>query len=120
MLPVPNLIAARVVENPTIWDSLTYMLGFFVVLFTLTMLWVICATIGKVLKRPAPEPTSAKPQVVSPPASEDAISPQTLVVIAAAVEAAVGSGRRIVSVRQQNTSWQAAGRNQIQNSHKIR
>lgn len=120
MLPVPNLIATKVVENPTIWDSLTYMVGFFVVLITLTVLWLICAAIGKVLMRSTPAAAAAKPRAVAPPASDDAISPETLVVIAAAVEASVGSGRRIVSVKQQNTSWQAAGRSQIQNSHNIR
>jgi len=98
------------------------MMGFLVVLMTLATLWLICVAIGKVLERSAPEPTVVKSRAASPSASDevDAVSLETLVVIAAAVEAAAGSGRRIVSVKQQNTSWYAAGRDQIQNSHKIR
>lgn len=127
MIPLPSLVAAATdaaAEKTTIADALPHLAGFLVVLVTLAVLWGICAITGKVISSsfPQQEPPAkpAKPSAPPAEASEDAISPEILAVIAAAVHATVGPRRRIVSVHRHNPAWNQAGRQQILQSHQIR
>lgn len=115
----PILVAA-VAEKVPVSDALPYLMGFVVVVVTLAILWGLCASTGLILQKvmpPAPvaQPTAARSQV-----GNDSVPPEVLVVIAAAVTAAVGKPRRIVSVQPHNPAWSQAGRQQIHSSHNLR
>lgn len=120
MMPIPIILAAEVVENPTFSDSLPHLMGFVVVVVTLAVLCTICFATGMILKGSAAEPSADKPQAVAQPVDDDYIPPETLAVIAAAIQVTAGRGRRIVSVKAHNPAWHSAGRQQIHSSHEIR
>ncbi|MBT8038107.1 MAG: hypothetical protein KJO21_11230 [Verrucomicrobiae bacterium] len=120
MIPFPIIIAAAA-ENSTVSDALPHVMGFAVVVVTLAVLWALCVITGAVIKKLMPATPEASPVVASrKTVADDAVAPETLVVIAAAVTAVTGTHRRIVSVQPHNPVWSQAGRQQIQSSHNIR
>jgi hypothetical protein len=78
-------------------------------------------------KPPAPQPPVAAPLAARSPqpalattAGPEAIAPETIAVITAAVATTTGSCRRIVAIKQQASHWAKAGRQAVLTSHKIR
>jgi Na+-transporting methylmalonyl-CoA/oxaloacetate decarboxylase gamma subunit len=122
-------------HSHSIIDALPHLAGMLMVLFTLTVLWGVCAFTAKMVgtfmpdkKSAAPAPATAAPAAPAPataapaPApAESGIAPEILAVIAAAV-ASVTDKRpvRIVSIRPTSTSWERAGRQSVLTSHRIR
>lgn len=132
MIQLPSIIAARLVGNTTVSDTLPYLMGFVLVLLTLAALLLICASVGVLIKlnelrKLTPEAVAPKPvakpvaQPVQPAKADDVlISPETFAIIAAAVEVAAGKPRRILSVEPLNPAWHSAGRQNIHSSHQVR
>ncbi len=116
-LPVITAVAA---EKATVSDALPHVMGFVIVVVTLAILWALCASTGVILQKLLPPTPVAQPAAAKTRAADDALPPETLVVIAAAVAAVTGKPRRIVSVQPHNPAWSQAGRQQIQSSHNIR
>lgn len=78
---------------------------------------------------PAPAPVVAAPVATAPPptapevapvVSDDAITPEIVAIIAAAVASVTDSAHRIVSIKRQSSTWERAGRQSILTSHRIR
>lgn len=80
----------------------------------------------------ASAPTAGKSQAAAPPTSpsaaknsqaapaSQAVPPEIVAVIAAAVATVTGSSHRIVSIKPMSTSWERAGRQSVLTSHRIR
>lgn len=66
---------------------------------------------------PAPPPAASE---VAPAVSDDAITPEIVAIISAAVASVTDSAHRIVSIRRQSSTWERAGRQSILTSHRIR
>lgn len=66
---------------------------------------------------PASPPAAKTPQAVS---ASQAIPPEIVAVIAAAVATMTGGSHRIVSIKPMSTSWERAGRQSVLTSHRIR
>ena len=119
MIQFPIIIAAAA-DKATVSDALPHVMGFVVVVVTLAILWALCASTGVILQKLLPPTPVAQPAAARTQAAADSVSPETLVVIAAAVTAVTGKSRRIVSVQPHNPAWSQAGRQQIHSSHNIR
>jgi Na+-transporting methylmalonyl-CoA/oxaloacetate decarboxylase gamma subunit len=143
-----NLLATYHVgdDGHNISVSLPYLMGFVVVLVTLSTLMGLCMGIGSILQRVIPDAGAATSQkrtasrpAPAQPVSQDDIPPEILTVISAAVATMhdepsdeittviaaaaatmIDEPHRIVSIKPQNTSWSQAGRQQIQTSHNLR
>ena len=121
MIQLPILLAVEAAAKPTVSDALPHLMGFVVVLVTLTVLWGVCALIGTILQKVAPPATGILTKAVPAKAPDDgAITRETLVVIAAAVAAVTGKPRRIISIQPHHPAWSQAGRQEILSSHKVR
>lgn len=134
-------------ENPTLMDAVAYQAtGLAVVVFALSLLYLICTVIGAGFKRsaarsaaakagkapsPAPASTSASARSVSPgSAAEPALSPETVAAISGAVAAVLDGKHRILGIRgltepvewtdSMLRSWSQAGRLKHFDSHKTR
>jgi hypothetical protein len=74
----------------------------------------------------APAPVVAAPppapvvQQAAPEAFDEAIPPEIVAIIAAAVASVTDSAHRIVSIKRQSSTWERAGRQSILTSHRIR
>jgi hypothetical protein len=66
---------------------------------------------------PAPPPVASE---VAPAVSDDAITPEIIAIISAAVASVTDSAHRIVSIRRQSSTWERAGRQSVLTSHRIR
>jgi Na+-transporting methylmalonyl-CoA/oxaloacetate decarboxylase gamma subunit len=118
MIQLPTLLAVEAVSKATVSDALPHLMGFVVVLVTLTVLWGLCLLIGAILQKVA---AHARPKTIAANASaDDSISRETLVVIAAAVAAVTGKPRRIISIQPHHPAWGQAGRQEVLSSHKVR
>ena len=67
----------------------------------------------------APPPLAAAPVVV-PMAPDDAITPEIVAIISAAIASVTDSAHRIVSIKRQSSTWERAGRQSVLTSHRIR
>jgi hypothetical protein len=65
-------------------------------------------------------PAAAAPAKVAPVVSDDAITPEIVAVIAAAIASVTDSAHRIVSIKRQGSTWERAGRQSVLTSHRIR
>lgn len=105
-------------------DAFPHLVGFVVVLCTLTVLWMLCALIGKVAgclpNKEASPPSVPKQQPVETSPQQEEIASEVLAIIAAAVATTSTTPQRIVSVAPYNPAWQQAGRFSVQNSHSLR
>ncbi|RKX34325.1 MAG: hypothetical protein DRP71_07405 [Verrucomicrobia bacterium] len=115
--------------GPGIWDDLSFQLvGFFIVLITLTGLWIALEIIGAIFrsieKRRATESVAApvEEMVGSAP------NPEMYAVIAAAIDTVISQPYQIVSISSQSgerskspqTAWSSEGRKDIYRSHRFR
>jgi sodium pump decarboxylase gamma subunit len=119
---VPFLVLAQKPAT-SVMDALPHLAGMVMVLVTLTVLWGVCATTGKLIRVLMPEPAPAKP--AAPAAApvgtgDEGTPPEIIAAIAAAVACFTGPSHRIVSIRRQSTSWEKAGRQSVLSSHRIR
>ena len=112
-----SILASASIKNPGISDAFPYLLGFVVVLVTLSVLMGLCMLIGAILKKFETAPAAV--QRASVAVSDDAIPPEVVAVIAAAV-ATVAGGRRIMSIKPRQSSWGQSGRQRVHSSHSIR
>lgn len=89
----------------------------------------VMATLAATASAPAPAPASAPVAAPAPtalarsaaqPDPAEAIAPETVAVIAAAVEAVMDSNYKIVAIKPQDSNWGQAGRQSVLSSHKIR
>lgn len=126
MIQPPTVLAAEVASKATVSDAFPHLLGFVVVLVTLTVLWGVCVLIGAILKKVTPPAAVAPPKTApakTAPAKaldDGSITRETLVVIAAAVAAVTGTRRRIISIQPHHPAWSQAGRQEVLSSHKVR
>lgn len=112
-------------HSHSVADALPHIGGMLMVLATLAVLWGICALTAKLvsLARPPanPAPVASAPAATALPTQPAAATaPELVAVIAAAVAAAVGPDRRIVSIRPESSAWAKAGRQSVLSSHRIR
>lgn len=114
-------------------DSLEHIVGFLSVLVTLTILWLITASMGRYFagadKRSiakaakAAEDTKTASASAAPAAVDTgnkSVSDDMIAAISAAAYIMLGSKHRIVSIRSASTDWSREGRRQHFASHKIR
>lgn len=112
------------------WGQLSYQLvGFFIVLITLTGLWIALEIIGSIFrsveKRRVATESAAAPDEVAGTAAPD---PEMFAVIAAAIETVISQPHQIVSISSRSggagkptqTSWSSEGRKEIYQSHRLR
>ncbi|MFO7725683.1 MAG: OadG family transporter subunit [Oceanipulchritudo sp.] len=104
-------------------NSLEHVMGFFLVLFALLLLWAITLLIGQVFKSYA-APAVATPAPESSPGSApgngEGPSEEEVAAIAATVVSLMGRRSRIVSIRSTTKDWHREGRREHFASHKIR
>ena len=129
-----SILAATGAEPTSVLDALPYLTGMLIVLITLAALWGVCVITAKLVKievifrkkgadspapssTPPPSPVAATPV---PAAEAEAIAPEIVAAIAAAVACCVGSAHRVVSIKRQSTTWEKAGRQSVLTSHRIR
>ena len=101
--------------------SLEHVIGFFVVLFVLGLLYALTAGIGSYFaKRPAVVP--AKPAAAAAgPVTDADISDEEVVAISACAALLMGRRSRVVSIRSSSTKdWNREGRREHFASHRIR
>ena len=105
-------------------DALPHIAGMLMVMATLTILWGVCAFTAKLLQilmPPAAKTTPIPSAKATPPAAAlDAIPPEIVAAIAAAVATTIGKQSRIVSIKPYSSSWERAGRQSVLSSHRIR
>lgn len=102
-------------------DVLPHLGGMLVVFAALTVLWGLCAFTAKIvgLISPPAAAVAPAPKKAAAPAPTTGISAEVVAVISAAV-ATCAQGKKVVSIRPSNTSWEKAGRQSVFSSHKIR
>ena len=108
-----------IIASSTFVSSLEHIVGFLVVLFALTLLWILTAAIGKFFIGYA-----AKTAVATATASateEGDLNEEEVAAIAACVATIVGRRSRIVSIRRdRKTDWNREGRREQFSSKRIR
>lgn len=133
MQALPFFLAAAVQKasiGQTFLSAFPHLLGMLVVMITLTVLWGLCELTAHLIKTFAPPPA-----VVAVPAAAQvardvpavqvttgatAMSPETVVVIAAAVNTVLGTDYKVVAIKPHDSSWEKAGRQAVLSSHRLR
>ena len=128
MITLPIEILALGAEG--FWDDLSFQLvGFFIVLITLTGLWIALEIIGSIFRlaesRRAATQSAARPVEEAGVAAPD---PEMFAVIAAAIETVISQPHQIVSIssgsggsaKSPQASWSSEGRKEIYQSHRLR
>jgi len=105
-----------IIASSSFVSSLEHLIGFCVVLFALTLLWILTAVIGKFfIRAEANAPTSVTSVGEGEPAEEEVAA------IAAVVATLMGRRSRIVSIgRGRTTDWNREGRREHFSSRRIR
>lgn len=126
---------AALPEHPEISETISFQLsGLVVVFLVLGSIWFLLEILGKIFAlRAKPAPAAKTTTIVCPgapasanpapaPAQPDAITPEIVALIAAAVHLTVGAGHRIVAISpvSHNAHWAMEGRRQIFASHRPR
>lgn len=123
MVPV-QILAVATKTTVSVMDALPHLAGMLMVMITLTILWGVCAFTAKLIQilMPPVARTAPAPAAKVPPAAAeiDAIPPEIVAVIAAAVATTTGKQVRILSIKPQTSSWEKAGRQSVLSSHRIR
>jgi len=97
-----TMLLTIISKYPSVAESIPFiLLGFMVVVTVLALLWFLTGAIGYIFKHfgisdPIEHTASANGGV----ATQAAIKPETVAVVAAAVHAALDRGYRIVSIKQ--------------------
>ncbi len=125
MIPFPALLAISLPDNPTFADNVQFQLtGLAVVVFTLTLLAILVALVGRIFialqKKAAP---AAGPAPASGPSP--AVDGAVYAAIAAAVATVLSDRRFLIRGVQsvdprQNLAWGAEGRRSIYASRRVR
>ncbi len=121
-------IAAALSEFPSLGDSIAYQLNGLVVVFAaLSMIWVMLEVLGLFFKRQtvAVPRTAAAPVAVATaaPSEAEALAPELLAAMAAAVHETLGAGYRVTTVVPAEVplpDWAREGRRQIHSARKVR
>ena len=96
-------------------QSLDYLLGFFLVLLILTMLWLLTAILGRLFTQRGPEEPLDTGWVRETEPSEEEVA-----AIAAVIMCLMGPRGHIVSIRSNPKDWNREGRREHFASHRIR
>jgi|688.fasta_scaffold607627_2 Na+-transporting methylmalonyl-CoA/oxaloacetate decarboxylase gamma subunit len=117
----------QLLASTSVLDALPHLVGMLMVMLTLAILWGVCASVAKLIHVLGPAPVAAAAPVKAAAAPipattprPEAIPPEIVAVIAAAVVTVTGPSRRIISIRSQSTSWEKSGRQSVLTSHRIR
>jgi Na+-transporting methylmalonyl-CoA/oxaloacetate decarboxylase gamma subunit len=125
MIPFPALLAISLPDNPTFADNVQFQLtGLAVVVFTLTLLAILVALVGRIfiaLQKKAPPAAGPVPATGPSPAVDGAV----YAAIAAAVATVLSDRRFLIRGVQsvdprQNLAWGAEGRRSIYASRRVR
>jgi threonine/homoserine/homoserine lactone efflux protein len=117
---LPPILALLEHPGDAIYDEMLRLLGI------AAIVWVLFKGIKSLLSKPGTAQTAVSPKTSTPTAgsapgtSTEALNPEILAVIAAAVASVCGSNRRVVTIRSLNPSWEMSGRQSILTSHRIR
>ncbi len=118
--------AAKAGKLDTFVAAIPHLLGMLVVMISLTILWGVCALTAHLIKTFAPAATATAPPVrkqapAAPVAAGSAaLSPELVVVVAAAVNSVLGMDYKVVAIRPQDSNWEKAGRQSVLSSHRLR
>ena len=126
--------AATATLVTSMFDMLVHLVGTGIIL--ISIVWSAYCLITYLIRRLAPaefpastpapaaprpaDPTLAAPGPAGPAPAAPAIPPQTIAVIAAAVQYMLGEKYKIIAIKPQDTSWEKAGRQAVLSSHRIR
>lgn len=109
-------------------ENLEFLLvGFVIVMVTLSALWLLCEVVGVFFKWQAAR-AEARARAASPatlataaaaPARDEAPEAIPVPVIAAAVAALVDQPHRVVEIKPASIAWSMEGRRQLLSSHKL-
>jgi Na+-transporting methylmalonyl-CoA/oxaloacetate decarboxylase gamma subunit len=117
-LPRFLLVAAGLPANPTLLQLAEFAAaGLAVVLLSLSLLALFCSAVGHFFQRSSARATPQRQSAVS----SDALTEETVAVIAAAVAAVVALPHRVVHIRgltAEEMGWMWGGRIQHHTSHK--
>lgn len=105
------------VEN--LIEASEHLIGFLIVLMTLSVLWGLTSLIGKVFANVGTAPKAATAAPAPAPAAAEELD-EDLVVVATAAAQLLGEPHRVISIRPQASSWGKQGRQDIHASHKVR
>lgn len=106
-----------IIASSSFVASLEHLIGFCVVLFALTLLWILTAVIGKYFIRAEARAVSSAPVA----AGGDEPAEEEVAAIAAVVATLMGRRSRIVSIgRGRTTDWNREGRREHFSSRRIR
>lgn len=108
------ILAATHLE--TFVKAMPHLLGMLMVMITLAILWGVCSLTAYLIHHFMP----AVAQANAPRAATSGIPPETVAVIAAAVNVVTDEGYKVISIRSQDSNWEKAGRQSVLSSHKIR
>lgn len=117
---LPPILALLEHPGDALYDEMLRLFGI------AAIVWVLFKGIKALLSKPSTAQTADSPKTSTPMAgsapgaSTDALTPEILAVIAAAVATVSGSTRRVVAIRSLNPSWEMSGRQSILTSHRIR
>ncbi len=131
-----TLPLAALPEHPEISETISFQLsGLVVVFLVLGSIWFLLEILGKIfaLRSKSAASASKTTTIVCPgapatpaakpaPSADDALAPELVALIAAAVHLTVGAGHRIVAISPMphNAHWAMEGRRQIFASHRPR
>jgi hypothetical protein len=119
------LLAVSPQTGASILNTMPNLVGTLLIIIALALVWGACVLTVFVVKyrsptaahhaTPAPAPAPATPRQTG-----SAIAPETIVVIAAAVNSTIGKDYKVISIKSQDTAWEMAGRHAVLTSHRIR
>jgi Na+-transporting methylmalonyl-CoA/oxaloacetate decarboxylase gamma subunit len=110
------------------WEDVNFQLvGFVIVLLTLTGLWLALEVIGQYFKSAGKRQAAAVASAPVHVPEEEGTDPELFAVIAAAVDTAINMPHQIVSITSEarpgsgsHSAWSSEGRKDIYRSHTIR
>jgi hypothetical protein len=121
------LLAVSPQAGASILNTMPNLVGTLLIIIALTLVWGACVLTVFVVKYRSPTaahhgtPTPAPaPAPATPRQTDSAIAPETIVVIAAAVNSTIGKDYKVISIKSQDTAWEMAGRHAVLTSHRIR
>lgn len=123
MNPSVTLLAAALPDHPGFLESVGYQLNGLIVVFTaLAGIWLMLEIVGRAFRRAeARAAVPAAPPAGRPVAAAGAPSPEVVAAVAAAAQAALGTGARVTAVVPVPANpWAHEGRREIFTSHHVR
>lgn len=99
--------------------SLEHMLGFFLVLSALLLLWGLTSLIGKIFAKSS-HVRGQEELAAAVNAEPEGITEEEVIAVTACIASLMGQRSRIVSIRSATADWSREGRREHFASHKIR